>query len=88
MFVTHTTAGPCAFGASRDRACGQRSWHIEKLEAVDRLQTFVDGLRLDEMLQGNCRFIVDRDEDDPNAAMRVLGRAAFALLAPPGADSG
>ena len=62
--------------------------HIEKLEAVDRLQTFVDGLHLDEMLKGHCRFIVDRDEDDPNAAIHVLGLAAFELLAPPRADSG
>ena len=61
--------------------------HIEKLEAVDQLQTFVDGLHLDEMLKGHCRFIVDRDEDDPDAAMRVLGLAAFALVEPPGADS-
>jgi len=62
--------------------------HIEKLEAVDRLQAFVDGLHLDEMLKGHCRFIVNRDEDNPNAAMRVLGLATLARLTPPGPDRG
>jgi len=60
--------------------------HIEKLEAVDRLQAFVDRLHLHEILKGHCRFIVNRDEDDPNAAMRVLGLAALAQLAPAGPD--
>jgi hypothetical protein len=52
--------------------------HIEKLEAVDRLQSFVDGLHLDDMVKGHCRYIVNRDGDDPNAAMRVLGLAGLA----------
>ncbi len=54
------------------------SLHIEKLEAMDRLQSFVDGLHLDDFLKGNCRCIVNRDGDDPNAAMRVLGLAGLA----------
>jgi hypothetical protein len=52
--------------------------HIEKLEALDRLQTFVDGLRLGEIAKGHCRYIVNREEDDPDAAMRVLGLAGLA----------
>jgi hypothetical protein len=58
--------------------------HVEKLEAVDRLQAFVAGLHLDEMLQGHCRFIVNRGGDDPNAALRVLGYAGLAQQATPG----
>ena len=52
--------------------------HIEKLEAVDRLQSLVDGLHLDDMVKGQCRYIVNRDGDDPKAAMRVLGLAVLA----------
>jgi hypothetical protein len=52
--------------------------HIEKLEALDQLQTFVEGLRLGELVKGCCRYIVDREGDDPNAAMRVLGLAGLA----------
>ena len=52
--------------------------HIEKLEAVDRLQSLVDGLHLDDMVKGQCRYIVNRDGDDPKAAMRVLGLAGSA----------
>ena len=52
--------------------------HIEKLEAVDRLQSFVEGLHLDRMVKGHCRYIVNRDGDDPKAAMRVLGLAGLA----------
>jgi len=52
--------------------------HIEKLEALDRLQTFVDGLRLGEIAKGHCRYIVNREGDDPDAAMRVLGLAGLA----------
>jgi hypothetical protein len=52
--------------------------HIEKLEAVDRLQSFVEGLHLDRMVKGHCRCIVNRDGDDPKAAMRVLGLAGLA----------
>ncbi len=52
--------------------------HIEKLEALDRLQSFVDGLHLDAMVKGHCRYIVNRDGDDPKAAMRVLGLAGLA----------
>jgi hypothetical protein len=52
--------------------------HVEKLEALDRLQSFVDGLRLDDMVKGQCRYIVNRDGDDPKAAMRVLGLAGLA----------
>ena len=51
--------------------------HIEKLEAVDQLQSFVDGLHLDDMVKGQCRYIVNRDGDDPRAAMRVLGLAGL-----------
>jgi hypothetical protein len=51
--------------------------HIEKLEAVDRLQSFVDGLHLDRMVKGHCRYIVNRDGNDPQAAMRVLGLAGL-----------
>ena len=58
--------------------------HVEKLEAVDRLQAFVAGLHLDEMLEGHCRFIVNREEDDPNAAIRVLGYAGLTQPATPG----
>jgi hypothetical protein len=47
--------------------------HIEKLEAVDRLQSFVDGLHLEELVKGHCRYIVNRDGGDPKAAMRALG---------------
>jgi len=52
--------------------------HIEKLEAVDRLQSFVDGLHLEELVKGHCRYIVNRDGDDPNAAMRALGLLGLA----------
>jgi hypothetical protein len=52
--------------------------HIEKLEAVDRLQSFVEGLHLDRLVKGHCRYIVNRDGDDPKAAMRVLGLAGLA----------
>ena len=52
--------------------------HIEKLEAVDRLQSFIDGLHLDDMVKGQCRYIVNRDGDDPKAAMRMLGLAGLA----------
>jgi hypothetical protein len=55
--------------------------HIEKLEAVDRLQGFIAGLRLDEMLDVHCCFIVNREGDDPNAALRVLGYAGLGQLA-------
>lgn len=57
--------------------------HIEKLEAVDRLQSFVDGLHLDEMVKGHCRYIVNRDLDDPKAAMRALGLAGLAQQGAP-----
>jgi hypothetical protein len=52
--------------------------HIEKLEAVDRLQSFVDGLHLEELVKGHCRYIVNRDGDDPKAAMRALGLLGLA----------
>jgi len=52
--------------------------HIEKLEAVDRLQSFVDGLHPDQLVKGHCRYIVNRDGDNPNAAMRVDGLAVLA----------
>jgi hypothetical protein len=60
--------------------------HVEKLEAVDRLQAFIAGLHLEEMLQGHCRFIVNREGDDPNAALRVLGYAGLAQQATSGPD--
>ena len=52
--------------------------HIEKLEAMDHPQSFLDGLRLDQLVRGHCRYIVNRDVDNPNAAMRVLGLAGLA----------
>ena len=52
--------------------------HIEKLEAVDRLQSFVDGLHLEDLVKGRCRYIVNREGDDPKAAMRALGLLGFA----------
>jgi len=52
--------------------------HIEKLEAVDRLQSFVDGLHLEELVKGHCRYIVNRDGDDPKAAMSALGHLGLA----------
>ncbi|MDP1692115.1 MAG: hypothetical protein Q8L49_09250 [Burkholderiaceae bacterium] len=57
--------------------------HIEKLEAVDRLQSFVEGLHLGRIVKGNCRYIVNRDGDDPTAAMRALGLAGLAQQEPP-----
>jgi hypothetical protein len=60
--------------------------HVEKLEAVDRLQAFIAGLHLDEMVQGHCRFIVNREGDDANAALRVLGYAGLAQQATSGPD--
>ena len=60
--------------------------HVEKLEAVDRLQAFIAGLGLDEMLGVHCRFIVNRDVDDPNAALRVLGYMGLAQQAARGPD--
>lgn len=62
--------------------------HIEKLEAVDRLQSFVDGLHLDQLVKGHCRYIVNRDGDNPNAAMRVLGLAGLAQQKAPWQDGG
>ena len=64
------------------------SLHIEKLEAVDRLQAFIAGLRLDELLDVQCRFIVNREGDDSNAALRVLGYAGLAQLAARGDNAG
>lgn len=52
--------------------------HIEKIEALDRLQSFVGGLHLDRLVKGQCRHIVNRDGDNPKAALRVLGLAGFA----------
>jgi len=52
--------------------------HIEKLEALDGLQSFVDGLHLEELLKGHCRYIVNRDGDDPNAAISALGHLGLA----------
>ncbi|EHR72086.1 hypothetical protein BurJ1DRAFT_3277 [Burkholderiales bacterium JOSHI_001] len=60
--------------------------HIDKLEAVDRLQSFVDGLRLDQLVKGHCRYIVNRDGDNPNAAMRVIGIAGLAQQKAPRED--
>jgi hypothetical protein len=61
-----------------DGAGTPTSVHIEKLEAVDRLQSFVDGLHLDQLVKGHCRYIVNREGNNPNAAMRVLGLAGLA----------
>ncbi len=36
------------------------------------------GLRLGEVVKGCCRCIVNREGDDPNAAMRVLGLVGVA----------
>jgi hypothetical protein len=66
-----------------DSSAMPASLHIEKLEALDRLQSFVDALQLDQLVKGQCRFIVNRDGDDPNAAMRVLGRAGLAQQGAP-----
>lgn len=62
--------------------------HIEKLEAMDRLQAFVEGLQLDRLIKGHCRYIVNRDNDDPNAAMRVLGLAGLEQQKAPRQDGG
>ncbi len=69
-----------------DGAGTPTSLHIDKLEAVDRLQSFVDGLHLDQLVKGQCRYIVNRDGDNPNAALRVLGLAGLAQLKPLGLD--
>ena len=69
-----------------DGAGTPTSLHIDKLEAVDRLQSFVDGLHLDQLVKGQCRYIVNRDGDNPNAALRVLGLAGLAQLKAPGLD--
>ncbi|MDP3082888.1 MAG: hypothetical protein Q8N44_04235 [Rubrivivax sp.] len=61
-----------------DAAGMPTSLHVEKLDAVDRLQSFVDGLNLGNAVKGQCRYIVNRDGDDPKAAMRALGHAAIA----------
>lgn len=61
-----------------DGAAMPATVHIEKLEALDRLQTFVESLRLGEVVKGHCRYIVNREGDDPDAAMRVLGLAGQA----------
>lgn len=71
-----------------DAAGTPTSLHVEKLEALDRLQSFVDGLHLDDMVKGHCRYIVNRDGDDPTAAMRALGLAGLAQLEPPGLGDG
>ena len=65
-----------------------RMERIEKLEAMDRLQSFVDGLRLDRLVKGQCRYIVNRDSDNPNAALRVLGLAGLAQQLGPRRDGG
>ena len=62
--------------------------HIEKLEAMDRLQAFVDGLQLDRLIKGYCHYIVNRDSDNPNAAMRVLGLAGLGQQKAPRQDDG
>lgn len=62
--------------------------HIEKLDAVDRLQAFVDGLHFDHLVNGHCCYIVNRDADNPNAAMRVLGLAGLAQQDAPWQDGG
>lgn len=71
-----------------DGAGTPTSVHIEKLEAVDRLQSFVDGLHLDQLVKGHCRYIVNRDGDNPNAAMRVLGLVGLAQQKAPWQDDG
>jgi hypothetical protein len=62
--------------------------HLEKLDAVDHLQAFVDGLHLDHLVNGHCRYIVNRDGDNPDAAMRVLGFAGLAQQDAPWQDGG
>ena len=69
-----------------DGAGTPTSVHIEKLEAMDRLQSFVDGLHVDQLVKGHCRYIVNRDGDNPNAAMRVLGLAGLAQQKAPWQD--
>jgi hypothetical protein len=61
-----------------DSAVTPAAVHIDKLEAMDRLQAFVDGLQLDRLVKGQCRYIVNRDGDKPDAALRVLGLAGLA----------
>jgi len=45
---------------------------------LDGLQSFVDGLHLEELVNGHCRYIVNRDGDDANAAMSALGHLGLA----------
>ena len=61
-----------------DGAGTPATMHIEKLEAMDRLQGYIDGLHLDDMVKGYCRYIVNRDGEDPRAAMRAVGLAGLA----------
>jgi hypothetical protein len=60
--------------------------HIEKLEAIDRLQSFVNGLHLEDVVKGHCRYIVNRDGDDPRAVMRALGLLGLAQQRERGLD--
>lgn len=61
-----------------DEAGMPASLHIEKLEAVDRLQSFIDRLNLGDAVKGQCRYIVNRYGGDPDAAMHALGLAGLA----------
>lgn len=74
---------PYQFAVS-DAAGMPTSLHVEKLEAMDRLQSFVDRLHLNEIVKGHCRYIVNRDGHDPTAAIRTLGLAGLAQVEPPG----
>lgn len=71
-----------------DAAGMPTSLHVEKLEALDRLQSFVDGLHLEDIVKGHGRYIVNRDGDDPTAAVRALGLAGLAQLESPGLGDG
>lgn len=71
-------------------AAHDRQRAVEAMEqgivAKRRLQAFVEGLQLDRLIKGHCRYIVNRDGDNPNAAMRVLGLAGLEQQRPPGQD--
>lgn len=50
------------------------SIQVEKQEAIDKLIAYIETLRLGDVIRGECRLIVNRNEQDPNAVIGILGR--------------
>ena len=47
---------------------------VEKQQASEKLLEYIEGLDLGRFVNGECRYIINRHENDPNMAMMVLGK--------------